>query len=106
MLALTCLAFPLAFLQPPHPSQWGVQRKRETFETSQAHQLFSPCRRPERAQKRNPSVFTGWELPTLRERIHKGSVAKVGIHSSQLAVEVLDVNGIQRRVDIFPEATP
>ena len=33
-------------------------------------------------------------------------MAKVGIHSSQTAVEVLDVNGIVRRVDIFPDAAP
>ena len=47
-----------------------------------------------------------WEISTLRERIHKGSVQKIGIHSSQSSVEVLDVNGIVRRVHIFPEVTP
>jgi len=61
---------------------------------------------------RNSPVLTGsfpateWELPTLRESIHKGHVAKVAIHSTQMAVEVLDVNGIARRVQIFPDATP
>ena len=47
-----------------------------------------------------------WELSTLHDRIHKGSVAKIAIHSHERAVEVLDVNGMSRRVHIFPDAVP
>lgn len=47
-----------------------------------------------------------WELPTLREAIKKGQVQDVGIYVDQTSVEVLDTNGLQRQVALFPEAMP
>ena len=43
-----------------------------------------------------------WEISTLREQIKAHHVKHVAFHANQRAVEVLDVNGLQRRVDIFP----
>lgn len=47
-----------------------------------------------------------WGYSTLREQIHEHHVAKVAIHDDQRAVEVLDTNGLVRRVLVFPEAVP
>ena len=46
-----------------------------------------------------------WDVSTLRQQIHEQHVARVAIHSDETAVEVLDTNGLQRRVQIFPEVT-
>jgi len=48
-----------------------------------------------------------WGVSTLREQIQAGHVTKVAFHEEhRSSVEVLDVNGLQRRVEIFPEAAP
>jgi len=47
-----------------------------------------------------------WDLPVLREQIRQHHVAKVAFYQDERMVEVLDVNGLQRSVMIFPEATP
>merc|ERR1712110_910172 len=47
-----------------------------------------------------------WGVSTLHDQIRAGHVSKVAIHSGQTAVEVLDINGIARRVEIFPAVTP
>lgn len=46
-----------------------------------------------------------WGISTLREQIHAGHIAKVAIYDDGSSVEVLDTNGLQRRVDIFPGVT-
>lgn len=55
----------------------------------------------------SPSVAASiqrWGVSTLREQIHAGHVTKAAFYMDSSAVEVLDRNGIQRRVDLFPGA--
>jgi len=47
-----------------------------------------------------------WELPTLREQVRQHHVRKVAFRESQHSVVVLDMNGLQREVEIFPEVVP
>lgn len=48
-----------------------------------------------------------WGISTLREQIKLGHVARIAFHEEQRSsIEVLDVNGLQRRVEIFPAAAP
>jgi hypothetical protein len=47
-----------------------------------------------------------WGVSTLREQIKAHHVQRVAIHEDETAVEVLDYNGLQRRVHIFPDMTP
>lgn len=47
-----------------------------------------------------------WGISTLREQINQHRVVKVAFYSDQNAVEVLDINGLQRKVDIFPAVAP
>ncbi|KAL1518451.1 hypothetical protein AB1Y20_002743 [Prymnesium parvum] len=47
-----------------------------------------------------------WDASTLRQQILSHHVAKIAFHHDARAVEVLDVNGLQRRVEIFPDIAP
>ena len=47
-----------------------------------------------------------WGITTLKEQVRAHHVAKVAFHSDASAIEVLDINGLQRRVDLFPAAVP
>ncbi|EOD24256.1 hypothetical protein EMIHUDRAFT_116035 [Emiliania huxleyi CCMP1516] len=47
-----------------------------------------------------------WGISTLRQQIHARHVAKVAFYADESAVEVLDSNGLQRRVAIFPGVAP
>jgi len=48
-----------------------------------------------------------WGVSTLREQIKAGYVTKAAFHEEQRSsIEVLDVNGLQRRVEIFPAVAP
>ena len=42
-----------------------------------------------------------WGISTLRQQIHARHVAKVAFYADESAVEVLDSNGLQRRVAIW-----
>ena len=42
-----------------------------------------------------------WGISTLRKQIHARHVAKVAFYADESAVEVLDSNGLQRRVAIW-----
>jgi len=45
-----------------------------------------------------------WDISTLRKQIHAGHVRRVAIYQDSSIVEVLDQNGLQRRIDVFPPA--
>jgi hypothetical protein len=47
-----------------------------------------------------------WGVSTLREQIQLQHVAKVAFYADSRSVEVLDINGLQRRVEIFPDVAP
>lgn len=47
-----------------------------------------------------------WDEGTLREQIHAHHVEKVAIYADGMSAEVLDTNGLQRKVVLFPPATP
>lgn len=45
-----------------------------------------------------------WGISTLHEQIHARHVTAVAFDESGKSVEVMDTDGLERRVDIFPEA--
>lgn len=47
-----------------------------------------------------------WDASTLRNQILAQHVSKIAFHHDAMAVEVLDINGLQRTVDIFPTMAP
>jgi len=47
-----------------------------------------------------------WDEGTLRQQIHAHHVEKVAIYADGMSAEVLDTNGLQRKVVLFPPATP
>ena len=52
------------------------------------------------------SSIQRWDCSTLREQIKAGRIARAGIYQDETSVEVLDTNGLQRRVQLFPAAAP
>ena len=62
---------------------------------------FHPMYKPEVS-----ASMQRWGVSALRQNIKDGYVQKVAFLHDESAVEVLDVNGLQRRVLIFPEMSP
>jgi len=67
--------------------------------------LFQPSFHPPYAPE-IANTIQRWEISTLRDQIHAGRVKRVAIYQDCSSVEVLDVNGLQRKIDIFPEVAP
>ena len=54
----------------------------------------------------HPSILTSLAFGRPCAQARAGHVAKVAFYQDERMVEVLDTNGLQRSVQIFPEATP